>query len=107
MYASPEFLSTPEQFPNGKFPSPLWKQSGPEIEPEIAATKAAWTAGRLLSGALIPFALAYVYGIAFLLRRTNALAAPIAVAVLAALLLTSEIAINHVVFASEHNWFHR
>src|SRR5437762_3505226 len=23
-YASPEFLSTPEQFPNGKFPGPLW-----------------------------------------------------------------------------------
>jgi hypothetical protein len=43
MYASPEFLSTPEQFPNGKFPTPLWKQSGPEIEPEIAATKAAWS----------------------------------------------------------------
>ena len=54
-----------------------------------------FTAGRLLSGALIPFALAHVYGIAFLLRRTNALAAPIAVAVLAALLVTSEIAINH------------
>jgi hypothetical protein len=66
-----------------------------------------FTAGRLLSGALIPFALAYVYGIAFLSHRTNALAAPIAIAVLAALLVTSEIAINHVVFASEHNWFHR
>jgi hypothetical protein len=42
-YASPEFLSTPEEFPNGQFPAPLWKQSGPEFEPEIAATKAAWS----------------------------------------------------------------
>ena len=27
-YASPEFLFTPDQFPEGKFPVPLWKQSG-------------------------------------------------------------------------------
>lgn len=42
-YASPEFLSTPEQLPNGKFPGPLWKQSGREVEPEITATRAAWS----------------------------------------------------------------
>jgi hypothetical protein len=42
-YASPEFLATPDHFPEGKFPTPLWKQSAPEIEPEIAATKAAWS----------------------------------------------------------------
>jgi hypothetical protein len=42
-YASPEFLFTPDQFPEGKFPSPLWKQSGPEVEPEIAATRDAWS----------------------------------------------------------------
>jgi hypothetical protein len=42
-YASPEFLFTPEQFPGAKFPPPLWKQSGPSVEPEIAATRAAWS----------------------------------------------------------------
>src|SRR6266481_349685 len=42
-YASPEFLFTPDQFPEGKFPAPLWKQSGSNIEPEVAATKAAWS----------------------------------------------------------------
>src|SRR4029077_5263526 len=42
-YASPEFLFIPDQFPEGKFPAPLWKQSGPNVEPEIAATKAAWS----------------------------------------------------------------
>jgi hypothetical protein len=42
-YASPEFLFTPDQFPGAKFPVPLWKQSGPDVEPEIAATKAAWS----------------------------------------------------------------
>jgi hypothetical protein len=42
-YASPEFLFNPEQFPGAKFPPPLWKQSGPSVEPEIAATRAAWS----------------------------------------------------------------
>jgi hypothetical protein len=42
-YASPEFLFTPDQFPGAKFPPPLWKQSGPDVEPEIAATRAAWS----------------------------------------------------------------
>src|SRR6266481_2741893 len=42
-YASPEFLSPPEQFPEGKFPPPLWKQSGPGVGDEIAATRAAWS----------------------------------------------------------------
>src|SRR6478735_9674850 len=42
-YASPEFLSPPERFPDGKFPAPLWKQSWSKVEPEIAATRAAWS----------------------------------------------------------------
>ncbi len=41
-YASPEFLSPPERFPDGKFPAPLWKQPWSNVEPEIAATRAAW-----------------------------------------------------------------
>lgn len=42
-YASPEFLSAPEEFQNGRFPTPLWKQKTPEVEPELAATRAAWS----------------------------------------------------------------
>src|SRR5580765_2699430 len=42
-YASPEFLSPPEQFSDGKFPAPLWKQPWSKVEPEIAATRAAWS----------------------------------------------------------------
>ena len=42
-YASPEFLFAPDQFPGAKFPAPLWKQSGREVESEIAATKTAWS----------------------------------------------------------------
>ena len=42
-YASPEFLVAPDQFPEGKYPPPLWKQTGPEVEPQIAATKTAWS----------------------------------------------------------------
>jgi hypothetical protein len=43
LYASPEFIQTPDQFPEGKFPPPLWKQSGPEAEEVIAVTRAAWS----------------------------------------------------------------
>jgi Predicted membrane protein (DUF2142) len=42
LYASPEFLQTPDQFPNAKFPPPLWKQSVAEAAPVIEATKAVW-----------------------------------------------------------------
>jgi Predicted membrane protein (DUF2142) len=42
-YASPEFLFPPEQFPDGKFPAPLWKQPWSKVEPEIVATRAAWS----------------------------------------------------------------
>jgi hypothetical protein len=42
-YASPEFLSSPEQFPGATFPAPLWKRSWSEIEPETAVTRAAWS----------------------------------------------------------------
>jgi hypothetical protein len=41
-YASPEFLQTPDQFPNAKFPQPLWKQSAAEAAPIIEVTKAVW-----------------------------------------------------------------
>ena len=67
-----------------------------------------FTAGRLLSGALIPFALMYVYGIALLLRRASSAVLPVAiVAGVVTLVAASEIITNHVVFPSEHNWFHR
>src|SRR4029450_4212302 len=42
-YASPEFLFPPEHFPDGKFPVPLWKEPWPKVEPEIAATRVAWS----------------------------------------------------------------
>ncbi len=42
-HASPEYLFPPERFPGGKFPAPLWKQPWSKAEPEIAATRAAWS----------------------------------------------------------------
>jgi hypothetical protein len=65
-----------------------------------------FTSGRLLNGALIPFALLYVYGTYFLLRRISAALPLVTLGVIAAFVTTSEILINRVVFASEHNWFH-
>jgi hypothetical protein len=67
-----------------------------------------FTAGRLLSGALIPFALSYVYGIAFLLRPLKSAVLSLTItAGLVAFIAVSEIATDHIVFASQHNWFHR
>jgi hypothetical protein len=65
-----------------------------------------FTSGRLLSGALIPFAVVYVYGIAYLFRRINS-AVPMAVlALIIVFVTTSEIITNYGVFASEYNFFH-
>jgi hypothetical protein len=65
-----------------------------------------FTSGRLLSGALIPFALSYVYGIAWLFRRFRTALPLIALGVILVFVTTSEIIINRAVFVSEHNWFH-
>jgi len=64
------------------------------------------TSGRLMSGALIPFALLYAYGIGYLLRRAGPVAPIVVVAGIMAFATLSEIFINRAVFASEHNWFH-
>jgi Predicted membrane protein (DUF2142) len=64
------------------------------------------TSGRLMSGALIPFALLYVYGIGYLLRRVGPVAPIVVVAGIMTFATVSEIFINWAVFASEHNWFH-
>lgn len=76
-----------------------------------------FTSGRLLSGALIPFALSYVYGISCLcrlatskFRQTRWIDTASPLVVLGAIIVfsqVSEIFITHSVFASEHNWFHR
>jgi hypothetical protein len=76
-----------------------------------------FTSGRLLSGAIIPFALSYVYGISCLcrlatsrFRQTRWIDTASTLVVLGAIVVfsqVSEIFINHPVFASEHNWFHR
>ena len=64
------------------------------------------TSGRLMSGALIPFALLYVYGIGYLLRRVGGVAPIVVVAGIMTFATVSEIFINRGVFLSEHNWFH-
>jgi hypothetical protein len=66
-----------------------------------------FTSGRLLSGALIPFALLYAYGISSLLRRISAVLPMVVLGAIVMFVTTSEILVNRGVFASEHNWFHR
>ncbi len=66
-----------------------------------------FTSGRLISGALIPFALLYVYGASRLLRRVGNAFLPLAVlAIILVAVSISEIVLNQAVFASEHNWYH-
>jgi len=65
-----------------------------------------FTSGRLLSGALIPFAVVYVYGVSWVCRRINTALALIMLGLIVVFVTTSEILVNRVVFVSEHNWFH-
>ena len=64
------------------------------------------TSGRLMSGALIPFASLSVYGIGYLLRRVGPFAPIVVLAGIMTFATVSEIFINYAVFSSEHNWFH-
>jgi len=66
-----------------------------------------FTSGRLLSGALIPFAVVYVYGVSWVCRQISPALPLIALGLIVVLLTSSEILVNRVVFLSEHNWFHR
>ena len=61
--------------------------------------------GRLMAGALIPFALLYVYGLQRLLRAVPALVLPTLVAIATAITISESFA-NGVAFASVYNWFH-
>lgn len=65
-----------------------------------------FTSGRLLSGALIPFAVVYVYGVAWLSRRISADLPLVMLGLIVVFVTGSEIWVNHLVFVSEHNWFH-
>ena len=67
-----------------------------------------FTSGRLVTGALIPFVLLYLYGLEVALRRFHLewLCLPILIGI-GLLVMASEIQINAVAFASEYNWFHR
>jgi hypothetical protein len=65
-----------------------------------------FASGRLLSGAMIPFALCYVYGIGWLLRRINPALPLLVLGVILLFMTTSEIVVTRVVFPSEHNLLH-
>ena len=66
-----------------------------------------FTSGRLLSGALIPFAVVYVYASpGCVVDQINTALPLIALGLIVVFVTTSEILVNRVVFVSEHNWFH-
>ena len=78
---------------------------GPCINPSRAHPY--FTSGRLLTGALVPFAIVYVYGLDRLLRLfQGARLLLIVLAIIGLLVSRSEFVISRPVFESEHNWLH-
>jgi hypothetical protein len=65
-----------------------------------------FTSGRLLSGALIPFAVVFVYAVSWMFRRISTALPLIVLGLIVVFVTASEILVNRVVFLSEHNWFH-
>ena len=65
-----------------------------------------FTSGRLLSGALIPLAVVFVYAVSWIFRRINTALPLIVLGLIVVFVTGSEILVNRVVFPSEHNWFH-
>ena len=66
-----------------------------------------FVAGRLIGGALVPFVLLYLDGLGHVLDWARLRIDPlIVVALIAAAITASEIAITLAVFQSPYNWFH-
>jgi len=61
--------------------------------------------GRLMLGALIPFATLYVYGLSRLLRNDSGLLLG-AIGTIAITITVSDLLANRVAFTSAYNWFH-
>lgn len=61
--------------------------------------------GRLMLGALIPFATLYVYGLSRLLRDQSGLLLG-AIGAIAIIITVSDLLANRVAFTSAYNWFH-
>jgi branched-subunit amino acid transport protein len=61
--------------------------------------------GRLMLGALIPFATLYVYGLSRLLRNQSGLVLR-AIGTIAIFISVSDLLANRVAFSSAYNWFH-
>jgi hypothetical protein len=65
------------------------------------------TSARLISGALVPFLVLYVEGVACATRRWSRVAGPLVLlAVIAAAMTLSELLLSRHVFANPYNWFH-
>ena len=61
--------------------------------------------GRLMLGALIPFAALYVYGLSRLLRNDSGLLLGV-IGTIAITITVSDLLANRVAFTSAYNWFH-
>jgi hypothetical protein len=66
-----------------------------------------FTSGRLLTGALIPFAVVYVYGLDFLFRKLRAFFPLMIIAAIMIWVTVASFFLHRAIFASAYNWFHR
>lgn len=63
--------------------------------------------GRLIAGALVPFLVLYVDGVAFLTQRFSRVVGPLVFVASTSLLMTvSEVMLTRHIFANPYNWFH-
>jgi hypothetical protein len=83
----------------------VWFEYGTSFYP--SQKEPYFTSGRLIAGALIPFLVLYIDGIAFLVERFSRVTGPLVFVGLTSLLMTvSEVALTREVFQSPFNWFH-
>jgi 4-amino-4-deoxy-L-arabinose transferase-like glycosyltransferase len=83
----------------------VWFEYGPSFFP--SQKEPYFTSGRLIAGALVPFMILYVDGIAFLLRRFFPIAGSLVCVALISLMMTvSELVLSWHIFTNPYNWFH-
>jgi hypothetical protein len=83
----------------------VWFEYGRSFYPSRASPY--FTSGRLIAGALVPFLVLYVEGIAFVLRPLSRVAGSlVVVGVIAVVMTASEIILTRPIFANPYNGFH-
>ncbi len=83
----------------------VWFEYGGSFYP--SQKRPYFLAGRLIAGALIPFLILYIDGVAVLLKRVSPVVGPLFFVALTSVIMTiSEFTLTKPVFPNPYNWFH-